>query len=221
MIERPLHSERRRLPGGAALLCLATILAGCGPLLPPATGSPTPGAAVASQAPAVQLADALGKLRTGYTFETTLRVGDKDAAQVTGRWYAGSSEIAITSGGATVTYRIVPPGAWIQDDAGVWAEAEAPATTGDPLSILLAPTSVATAGAGSTGQMVATYPATELGLPGTEPVSVIFSIGDDGTITARYEATTDAGLSVSETSLMPAPAQDPILAPFPLPAASG
>lgn len=220
MTERPLHSKRRRLPGGAALLCLATILAGCGPLLPPATGSPTPGVAVASLAPTVQLTGALSKLRAGYTFDTTLRIGDKDAAHVTGRWYAGSSEIAITSGGATVTYRIVPPGAWIQDDAGVWAEAEAPITTGDPLSVLLAPTSVAVA-TGSTGQLVATYPAAALGLPGADPISVTFSIGADGTITARYDATTDAGVATSETTLKPAPTQDSILAPSLSPAASG
>ena len=220
MTEPSRHFKRRRPPGGAALLCLAVILAGCGPLLPPATGSSTP-SDQASQAPVLQLTDALGGLRAGYTFDTTLRIGDKDAAHVTGRWYGGSSEIAITSGGATVTYRIVPPGAWIQDDAGVWVEAEAPATSGDPLSLLLAPTSVATASVGSGGQLVATYPATALGLPGTEPVSVTFSIGDDGTVTARYETATDAGLGVSETTLRPAPAQDPILAPSPLPAASG
>ncbi|MEO8470028.1 MAG: hypothetical protein ABI573_10225 [Chloroflexota bacterium] len=213
--------ERRRPLGGAALLCLAVILAGCGPLLPPVTGSPTPSVAVSSQGPAAQLTDALGNLRAGYTFDTTLRVADKDAAHVTGRWYAGSSEIAITSGGATVTYRVVPPGAWIQDDAGVWAEAEAPTTTGDPLSILLAPTSVTTATGAGAGQLVAMYPATALGLPGTDPISVTFSIGADGTITARYDATTDAGLATSETTLKAASAQDPIIAPSLLPAASG
>ena len=220
MTERSRHFKRRRPPGGAALLCLAVILAGCGPLLPPATGPSAPSSDQASLPPAVQLTDALGKLRVGYTFDTTLRIGDKDAAHVTGRWSAGSSEIAITSGGATVTYRIVPPGAWIQDDAGVWAEAEAPATSGDPLSILLTPTSVA-AGAGNTRQLVATYPATAFGLPGAEPVSVAFSIGDDGSITARYEATTDAGLGISETTLKPAPTQDPIVAPSLPPAATG
>lgn len=213
--------KRRRPLGGAALLCLTLVLAGCGPLLPPATGSPTPTAAVASLAPTARLTDALGTLQAGYTFDTTLRVGDKDAAHVTGRWYAGSSEIAITSGGATVTYRIIPPGAWIQDDAGVWAEAEAPTTTGDPVSILLAPTSVTAATSGNAGQLVAMYPATALGLPGTDPISVTFSIGADGTITARYDATTDAGPATSETTLKAAPAQDPIIAPSPLPAASG
>lgn len=219
MTERSMRLKRRRPLGGAALLCVGVILAGCGPVLPPATGLSTP-SNLASPAPALQLTDALGKLRAGYTFETTLRVGDKDAANVIGRWYGGSSEIAITSGGATVTYRIVPPGAWIQDDTGVWAEAEAPTTTADPLSILLAPGSVA-AGAGSTGQLVATYPAAALGLPGTEPVSVAFSIGVDGTIIARYETRTDVGVGTSETTLKPAPAQDPIVAPSPMPAASG
>lgn len=220
-----MHLKRRRPLGGAALLCLAAILAGCGPLLPPATdsatGSPNPSASLASKEPALQLTDALGGLRAGYTFDTTLRIGDKDAAHVVGRWYAGANEIAITSGGATVTYRTVPPGAWIQEDTGAWVEAEAPATTGDPLSILLAPMSIAAADSGSSWQLVATYPAAALGLPGTEPVSVMFAIGDDGTITARYETNSDAGLAVSETTLKPAPAQDPILAPSPLPAASG
>lgn len=218
MTGRSRFTKRRRPLGGAALLCLASILVGCGPTIAPTNGPSSTPVGPASQAPALQLTDALGALRTGYTFDTTLRVGDKDAAQVTGRWYGGASEVVITSGGATVTYRIVPPSAWTQDDAGTWTEAEAPATSGDPLAILLAPTSVA--GAGSAGQLVATYPAAAFGLPGAEPISVTFSIAADGTITARYEASTEAGAGVSETTLRPSPTQDPILVPSPLPSAS-
>ena len=218
MTERSRHIKRRRPLGGAAVLCLATILAGCSPLLPPSAAPIATSSATQSLAPIGQLTEALSALRVGYTFETMLRVADQDAARLTGRWSAGSSEVAITSGGATVTYRLIPPHAWIQDDTGTWQEAETPAATGDPLVVLLAPLSVT---ADEAGHLVATYAASALGLPGADPVAVTISLGADGTIVARYEAQTVAGLSISETTLKSAPNQDPIVAPSPLPAASG
>ncbi|TAL10565.1 MAG: hypothetical protein EPO00_04430 [Chloroflexota bacterium] len=218
MTDPSRHQSRRRPPGGAAVLCLATILAACGPSATPTVPPSATGSASASLAPAGALAEALAALRSGYTFETTLRVADQDAARVAGRWAGGSSEVAITSGGATVTYRLIPPDAWIEDDTGTWQEAEAPAATGDPLELLLAPLSVA---ANGNGKVVATYAASVLGLPGADPVPVTISIGTDGTIVARYEAQTDAGLSSSETTLKPAPKQDPIVAPSLVPAPSG
>lgn len=218
MTERSRHIKRRRPLGGAAVLCLATILAGCGPLLPPTAAPIATSSAIQSLAPIGQLTGALSALRVGYTFETVLRVADQDAAHLTGRWSGGSSEVAITSGGATATYRLIPPHAWIQDDTGTWQEAETPAATGDPLVVLLAPLSVTADGA---GHLLATYAASALGLPGADPVAVTISLGADGTIVARYEAQTDAGLSISETTLKPAPQQELIVAPSPLPAASG
>ncbi len=233
MTVNPIPWKRRRLTGGAALLCLTALIAACGPFLPPP--APTPGtsvAAVPSQAPpsvssvsgtpAERLALALMALQGGYTFDTTLRVGDKEAARVVGRWYGDASELSISSGGATVTYRIIPPSAWLQEDTGVWVEADAAATTGDPMTLLLSPLRVeASAGSGDVDQIVATYPATALGLTGPDPVSVTISIATDATITTRYEAATDAGLGISETVLKAAPSQDPIVAPSPLPAAGG
>lgn len=218
MTERTRHIKRRRPPGGAAVLCLATILAGCGPLLPPTAAPIATSTAGQSLAPTGQLTEALSALRVGYTFKTTLRVADQDAARLTGRWSGGSSEVTITSGGATVTYRLIPPDAWIQDDTGTWQEAETPAATGDPLAVLVAPLSVTADGS---GHLVATYGASAFGLPGADPVAVTITLGANGTIVARYEAQTDAGLSISETTLKPAPKQDPIVAPSPLPAASG
>lgn len=218
MTEHSRHSKRRRPLGGAAGLCLATMLAGCGPLLPPTAAPSATSTAGPSLAPAGQLTEALSALRVGYTFETTLQVAEQEAAHLTGRWSEGSSEVVITSGGATVTYRLIPPDAWIQDDTGSWQEAETPGATGDPLALLLAPLSVTTTG---DGHLVAAYAAAAFGLPGADPIAVTVSLGADGTIVARYEAQTDAGVSISETTLKPAPKQDPIVAPSLLPAPSG
>lgn len=229
MTVNPITWKRRRLTGGAALLCLTALIAACGPFLPPPT--PTPGASaivVPSQAPpnvsgtpAERLAQAFAALQGGYTFETILLVGDQEAARVVGRWYGDASELSISSGGATVTYRVIPPSAWLQEDTGAWVEADAAATTGDPLTPFLSPLGVeASTGSAGVDELVATYPATALGFTGPDPVLVRISIASDGTITTHYEAATDAGLGISDSVLRAAPSQDPIVAPSPLPAAS-
>ncbi len=217
--------ERRRLIGGAASLCLAVLLAACGPFLPPDAsppGGPTSGpsgSAVPSFAgtPAERLASALTALGAGYTFETTLRVGEQIAARVVGRRLGAASELEIESGGATVTDRLVPPGAWLMEADSAWVEADGSVPDGDPLAPLLQPVTVA-AGAGGSGEdrIEATYPATALGLEGGDPVSVAISIAPGGIVTARYETVVDGRPAVSETVLTPAATQDPILAPSPI-----
>ncbi len=225
--------KRRRPTGGVALLFLAGLivglLAGCGPLLPSPTSTPkASSAAVPTQAqpsfsgtPTERLTRALTAFQGGYTFETTVQVAGVEAAHVTGRWFGSASELSITSGGATVTYRIIPPKAYVQDAAGIWAEADAPATSGDPLSGLLAPSSI-TAGTGASGtdQVIATYPAAALGLTGADPVSVTISIAADGSITAHYQTPVPAGMATSETVIKAGATQAPILAPSPLPSPS-
>ncbi|MBI2762181.1 MAG: hypothetical protein HYX54_00245 [Chloroflexi bacterium] len=221
--------RRRRPKGGAVFLSLAVIVAGCGPSLPPAASTSRPADSVPSPessnvggTPEGRLTTALMALKGGYTFETVLAVGGIEAASVAGRWYQGASELSITSSGATVTYRIIPPSAWLQDESGAWVEADAASATADPLSPLLAPSGIEIAagpgGSDGTDAIVATYPAAALGLQGTDPVTVTISIAADGTISTRYETTLATGVGVSETVLKPAPAQDPISAPSPLPA---
>ena len=222
--------QRRRPSGGAAALCLVVVLvAACGPFLPPPTPSaeaatPTPAATLAL-APDARLAAALASLANGYTFETQVSVDAVQAAHVSGRRYGGASELSVEAGGATVTYRLIPPTAWLMTDTGGWVEAD-PATasaSGDPLNPLLSPESVEAAGPGSGGidQLVVTYPASALGLVGTDPISVTVSIAPDGSITLYYEVGTATGLATSETVLRPAAAQDPILAPSRLPSVGG
>jgi hypothetical protein len=229
--DRSVARERRRLIGGAALLCLVALLAACGPFLPPETqrpGAGPSGAPAVSPAPTFagnpedRLAAALTALSDGYTFETTLRIGEQLAARVVGRRLGNASELVIESGGASVTYRIVPPASWLREEGGEWVEADGTAPSGDPLAPLLAPGSVAAVpGPAGTDRLSATYPAAALGLVSGDPVTVAISIAPDGTVTARYETVVDASQGVSETVLRPAPSQDPIVAPSPLPSPEG
>lgn len=227
----------RPLTGGAASVCLALVIAACGggPSTPASTTASTTAPAVVPTVsatpapapsfvgtPAERLARALTGLGVGYTFETTLRVGEQVAAHVSGRRFGNASELVIESGGASATYRIVPPTAWIQQGGGDWVEAAGTVPSGDPLAPLLAPLTV-DALPTTTGddQLRATYPAAALGLSGTDPVTVTIGIAADGTVTARYEAPVGGVLGTSETTLTSKAAQDPILAPSPLPSAAG
>ncbi len=205
------------------------LAAACGqatPTSPPPGGTPSgtagsPGPSF-SGTPAERLTRAFASLRAGYTFDSTLTVKGKPAATVAGRRVGDASELVIESGGAKVTYRIIPPAAWLQQVEGEWIEAGSAVPTGDPLALLLAPLTVESgSGSSDADQLRATYPAAALGLSGTDPVIVTISISGDGSITARYETTVDGDPGVSETVLRPAGSQEPILAPSPLPAASG
>ena len=220
-----ISCRRRRLTGGAVFLSLAALVAGCGPSLSPTASTPAPSLGVApsqglpslSGTPSERLTAALTALLDGYTFDTVLTVGGIEAARVTGRWFGDASELSISSGGATVTYRIIPPNAWLQEDSGTWLEADAATATVDPLTPLLSPSGVeTTSSSAGADSLVATYPAAALGLAGTDPVTVTISIAADGTITTRYEVTLETGTGVSETVLKAESAQEPILAPSPL-----
>ena len=232
---RTITRKWRPLTGGAASFCLALVIATCGTR----TGATTaPGASATSAAtlnasgtpapapsfigtPAERLARALQGLGPGYTFETTVRVGNQVAAHVSGRRFGAASELVIESGGASATYRIVPPTAWIQQAGGDWVEAAGTVPSGDPLAPLLTPLTVDTLPTTTADdQLRATYPAAALGLSGSDPVTVTIGIAADGTVTARYEATVGGVLGTSQTTLTPKSAQDPILAPSPLPSAA-
>ena len=223
--------RRRRRIGGAAFVSLITVLAAvlaaCSPAasgVPPTpgpSGTSTTGPAPTSTLSAdARLAAALGPLEPGYTFETTLTVGGQVAAHVTGRRLGTSSELTIVSGGATVTYRIIPPAAWLQDEAGAWAVATDPGSSADPVAPLLKPVTVKSIpGSAGVDQLEATYPASALGLKGTDPITVKIGVASDGSVTVHFETTVGSQAGVSETVFHAAPTQDPIVPPSPLPSA--
>ena len=242
----PLTRRGRSVPGGrlrqagrAALLCLAALVAACGPsgpatrppdgspagTTPPATGSARPGAggsASPSIAPAERLAGALTALQAGYTFDTTVTVGGQIAARVRGRRLGGASELVIESGGSSVTYRIVPPRSWVLEQGSEWAALEGTVAGGDPLAPLLEPQGLElVATSGETLQVRATYPASALGLPGSDPVAVMMTVAPGDTVTARYATEVNGSEAISETVLEPATTQDPIVAPSTRPSSGG
>lgn len=230
-IDRPPRSARRsgeerpRRIGGAALLALTVVLAACGSS---ATTAPSAGAAGAASdappasapasptttAPADRLAAAFAALGGGYTFDTTITVGSTVATKATGRSIGGGSEFVLESGGQSVTYRSVPPQAWVLKSGSDWVLVADTGPTADPLGQLAKPQGT-TVTSDDPGALVvdATYPASALGLPGTDTVHVTLAVGADGSITATYSTQVSGGAATSTTVLRPSPGQQPIVAP--------
>ncbi len=170
----------------------------------------------ASPAPpaASRLAAAFGGLAAGYTFDTTIAVGGKVATHAHGRSVDGSSDFVVESGGASITYRTIPPRSWVKQPGKAWVAVDSGVPDGDPLDALAAPTSIEVLADGPDGlRLRASYPASALGLTTTESVSVTLTVGPDGSLGATYTVPTSAGPATSETSLRTEPGQEPIVAP--------
>jgi hypothetical protein len=203
-----------------ALIALGSIIGACGgagPSPPSAASLPaaTQVASVASlpptQSPSERLTTAFGALRAGYSFDTTLSVAGQIAAHVVGRRLGDASEMVIESGGASVTYRMLPPKSWVRKADGDWVEAEGQVPSGDPLTALLAPLTVADLPGGD-GKLQVTYPASALGLAGADPIAVTVQIGSGGAISIAW-GTSSGGRSQSSSSVFTPATGDPIEAP--------
>ena len=189
---------------GAAALFLVALLAGC----QPAPAQPT------STSPAhARLTSTLQALVPGYTFEATVTVAGGVATRATGRWVNGAGDFVIAAQDAELTYRTVPPRAWVHDDESGWIELDSGSPLGNPIDALLKPTSLETVGEqGGTLNLRGTYPAATLGLPG-DPVTVDLALRADGSVVATYRTPTPAGEAVSETRMTPAANLAPVTAP--------
>jgi hypothetical protein len=199
---------------GAAALLLVAVLAACQPAGP--AGSPNSSAsAPAGETDSAQsrLTRTLQALIPGYTFEATVSLGGELATRAAGRWVNGSGEFDIEAQGATITYRTIPPQAWVYDDDAGWVELDSGSPLGNPIDALLKPTTLATVGGQGGGLDVrATYPAAALGLTG-EPLTVDLKLGADGTVVATYRIDTPNGAAVSETRMTPRSNLEPVAAP--------
>lgn len=208
-----------------AALLPALVLTACSPGASagqPTASGPAPTTAAGSSAsgtigssPAEQLTAALDGLADGYTFETTVAIAGKVATKATGRSTGGSSDFKVESGGASITYRTIPPRSWVKQPGKAWVPVDGGVPDGEPLDSLRRPTTVER----STDQappvvLRASYPSAALGLPGGDaPVTVTVSLYPDGRVGARYAAASSAGQATSETMLTPMAAQQPIVAP--------
>jgi hypothetical protein len=206
-----LRQRRRRIACGAAVLLALALVAACQPTrIAPGASDGAAGLAVDA---GERLAAALTALTRGYTFEATVTVDGKLATRATGRSLRGGSEFLIQSQGAEITYRTIPPKAWVHDADAGWTELDAGSPLGDPIQALLAPKSIAQVG-GDDGvlNLRAIYPAAAFGLPG-DVIAVDIAVFRDGAIRTMYTAASPAGPAVSETQLTPAAGLTPIVAP--------
>jgi len=195
---------------GAAALFLVALLAACQPT-PSGTSVP---ASPSSTSPAQgRLTTALQALVPGYTFEANVTLAGSVATRATGRWVNGAGEFVIAAQNAELTYRTVPPQAWVRDDQSGWIELDSGSPLGNPIDALLKPTTLETVGEqGGMLNLRGTYPAAALGLSG-DPVTVDLALGADGSVVASYRTPTPAGEAVSETRMTPASNLEPVTAP--------
>lgn len=210
-------------------LGLALSLAGCGAPVSsgPAASVTFPSDSVPSSAPGgssagsavdgnARLVAAFKAMATGYRFDSTVTVGSQVASRAGGRWLNGRSEFVVESGGTALTYRTVPPRAWVFQGGTGWVELADKAPGGDPLEPLRHPTSVAVVADRQDALVLqATYPPKGLGLTGTAAVVVEIDIAPDGTVTATYAMAAATGPATSVTVLSPATGLDPIYVPSP------
>ena len=215
--------EGRRRASGGVLLCLAltAALAACGgsgvaSVAPSGgigstgAGSPTAGQPVD---PSAALDAAFAAFEGGYQFEAEVTVGQATATHAAGRRVGANAEFEVTSDGSTVTYRTVGSDAWVKRAGADWVAVDGSKTAADPLAALRTPLHVE-AGPTVTGgtSLVATYPASALGLTGADRTVTVL-VGDDGSVEATYQLTTAAGPAVSHTTFKPMTDTTPIVPP--------
>ncbi len=218
-----MRRGRLRRSGGAALLAVALLVTACGgsgaggPSVTASAGPPTASTTPTTASlgtPADRLTAALGAMAAGYTFDTSVTVAGKVATHVSGRWVGGGSEFVVESGGQSVTYRTLPPHAWVLKPGSDWVQVDGQLAGGAPLDALTKPQGTTVASDGPDGLVIdAAYPATALGLAGTAPVTVRMTLAKDGSVTATYTTDTTAGKAESTTILKPAAGEAPIVAP--------
>jgi hypothetical protein len=199
---------------------LSLALAACGAAtgsdshLPTAepTSAPSPAPSID---PGAALAEALDRLAGAYAFESTLTVGEDVATTAIGRWVGGASETEVSSGAAMVTYRSIPPRAWVREgDDADWAELEGEVPNAPPLDALRAPSDLVVIDVGTTATTLqARYPAATLGQPGDAPIPVTLVLGADGTVEADYTVAVGGNDAVARSLMSPLVDAAPIEAP--------
>jgi len=225
-------SRPRRLAGAAALLVSLLAMGACAPAAAPTASqagspsrsAPAPGAteaasdsaSAASTATASRLAAAFAAMADGYTFTSNVTVGAATVSTAEGRSVGGASEFVLTSAGKSVTYRAVPPKAWVQQSGGAWVVVSGKVPPGSPIAGLTSPTTITVIGDDADALSLDTsYPAAALGLAGDTAVRVHLVVARTGVVTATYEAAVGTDQAASTSVFTPASDLTPIAAPSP------
>ncbi len=228
-----LDAPRPRRTAGAAFLraalaAVVVLIAACSPASSPNTTSPaalSPGspsssttasspAASATSSPEDRLAAAFAAMDGGYTYTATVTVGTTAVSTAKGRSVGGKSEFELTANGSSVTYRAIPPKAWVKQAGKAWVAVSGKVPAGSPIAALQSPTSMSVVSDDANGLTVdATFPPAALGLTGTDPTPVRLVVAPDGTVTAMYQTTVGSDAAASTSVFTPKSGLSPIAAP--------
>jgi len=189
----------------------------------PPAASPAPGTTggssgiASSVSPAAdRLAAAFASMAAGYTYASTITVGTATVSTATGRSIGGSSEFVLTSSGKAVTYRAVPPKAWVEQTGGAWVVVSGKVPSGSPIAGLTSPTTLTVLTDDASGLALdASYSPAALGLAGDKAVRVHLVVARTGVITATYETAVGTDQAASTSVFTPASDLTPIAAPSP------
>ncbi|GMQ92642.1 MAG: hypothetical protein BMS9Abin12_0119 [Acidimicrobiia bacterium] len=155
----------------------------------------------------VLLASALDRYENGYRFEAVAKVGDEEAATITGFVIGESAQMDVTSGDGTVTYVITPDASWIRVDDGDWVEVEADGPIEPPLDALAAPDTITIVATNDDGIVaLGAYDGANFGSDGTVELNLRFA---DGLLVAASYTTGDASVSTSFAALDGETIEDP------------
>ena len=200
---------------GATVVTVATVVtmaAGGGPptsVVPATDAAETTQVAVTVPIDApVLLQQALAAVAGGYHFRTAVTLDGIEVLVAAGDRVGDGTRLTIWTSGTSLSYVITPAGSWVVPDGGQWQPLDsAPATT-DPLLALRAPSAVTgTSPDGVAATLVATVPATALGVPSAGTADVRIVTNGATLQEVRYEALLDG--RTAEVSTIFGPVVDP------------
>lgn len=150
----------------------------------------------------------------GYTYTATVKVGKSTVSTAKGRSVDGSSEFVLNTGGSSVTYRAIPPKAWVEQAGKVWVAVSGSVPAGSPIAGFRNPAQVTVVSDDASGLTVdASYPPAALGLAGSKPVLVRLVVAPDHTVTMTYTTTVGQDAAATTSVFTPQPGLAPITAP--------
>jgi hypothetical protein len=198
-------------PSAAAATSPTTIAAPAPAPAPTPVSSAALPSTIALPDPAALLQQSFDQLAAGYHFVITATVNGAVATTVTGDQIGDSSRQLITSQGKTVELIVLPEATWKSED-GNWEELAEQIPAVDPISTLRAPASVTVASnSPDRTVLVASYPATLLGLAGDQLVDVTFELVGSTLLALQYSSPDAA--QTSRTEVGPLADTSPVTSP--------
>ncbi len=162
------------------------------------------------------LQQAVAATGAGYHFNQTATLDGVVALTIDGDRLPDGARLVVGNDAGLVYYVITPEGTWLMPDNGEWELDDSDPPTVDPISALVAPTSVTVAGNdGTTVQLAVSVPISSLGIDGDGDVPLQVSVVGGSLNTITYNTTTPEGRAAATTTVIgPVVDASPVVAPI-------